>query len=114
MANQTTIIMELKKLSEEIEIKGVKITPIVELLKSQLRRIYGQNFESDFKVQEILTEDIDEKFGVIAYYFDDRIGFTLNLQEGWKEFQLSCGDQSDMMIDQLEMFDQIREWGFLI
>jgi hypothetical protein len=108
--------MQLNKLAEEIEINGVKITPIVELLKSQLVKIYGKNFESDFEVKEILTDHQDEKFGVVATYFDDRIGFSFNNQDHWREFELTCGNgnQSEMMINQLEMFDQIREWGFLI
>ena len=106
--------MELKKLAEEIEINGEKITPIVELLKSQLRKIYGQNFESYFEVKEVLTDNESEKFGVVATYFDDRIGFSFNNEDHWREFRLTCGDQSDMMLNQLEMFDQIRAWGFLI
>jgi len=114
MANQTTNIMEMKHLADDVVIDGKKFNPMVELLKSQLRRIYGENFETDFHVKEILTENEDEKFGIIATYFDDRIGFSFNNENHWREFRLTCGDKSDMMLNQLEMFDQIRAWGFLI
>lgn len=104
-------------IGKEIEVDGNKFTPIVELCKSQLRRIYG-NFEDEFKLDQVLIKDEDsdspEEFGVIAYYFDTRVGFTLNLKDDWKEFQLSCGEGSNMMINQLEMFDQLRAWGFSI
>jgi hypothetical protein len=103
-------------IGKEIEIDGKKFIPIVELCKMQLRRIYGDNFEKDFRVDK-LPQDINWKagaFGVIGTYFSDRVGFTLQLNEGWKEFELTCGDQRSMMIDQLEMFDQLRSWGFAI
>lgn len=106
--------MNIINIGKETEIGGVKIIPIVELLKSQLHHIYGGSFEEHFKVDEVLIDDETDpqKFGVVGHYFDDRVGFSLHLQENWKEFELSCGDASDMMIDQLEMFDQLREWGF--
>lgn len=69
--NPNTTNMEMKHLADDVVIDGKKFTPMVELLKSQLRRIYGENFESDFEVKEILTDNEDEKFGIVATYFDD-------------------------------------------
>jgi hypothetical protein len=108
-----TPILDQSLIGKEIEIDSKKIIPIVELCKMQLRRIYGNNFEEYFRVDEIPVDDGDS-FGVIGTYISDRIGFTLQLKDGWKEFELTCGDQRSMMIDQLEMFDQLRKWGFEI
>ena len=105
--------MEIKHLAEAVVIDGKEFNPMVELLKSQLQRIYGENFESGFEVKEILTDNEGRKFGVVATYFGDRIGFSFNNEDHWREFRLSCGEHP-MMLNQLEMFDQIRAWGFLI
>lgn len=106
--------MELINITKEIEVAGVKFVPIVELCKMQLERIFGKNIEPYFSVQEVLAEENETAFGLIGKYFDDRVGFTFNNEDNWKEFILSIGEGSSMMVNQLEMFDKLRAWGFLI
>lgn len=108
--------MELIQIGQKIKHNGKFFIPIVELCKSQLYRIWGKFPNKDLKIEEILIDKQEDPigFGVIAYHYDTRIGFTLNLEDNWKEFKLSCGEGTDMMLNQLEMFDKLREWGFKI
>jgi hypothetical protein len=91
------------------EVKG--IIPIAELCKIALRGIVG-NSVNDFIGTEIITND--NNFGVIGDLYGERVGFTLNIEEKYKKFELSVGDAKDLMIDQLQLFDQVRAWGFTI
>lgn len=80
--------------------------PMVELMVISLNRIFGS---VELKNVGVLSEE--DQYGVIAYYTDSRFGFTLTAKPDHFEFWLSVnGDR--MMINQLELFDQMRTWGF--
>jgi hypothetical protein len=96
--------------SNEVKIGDKSIIPIVELCKIALVGIFGDECIGDFIGKEIISET--DNFGVIGDYHGYRVGFTLNFEEKYKRFQLSVGDAKDMMLDQLQLFDQLRAWGF--
>lgn len=107
--------LELKQIALETKIGDETFVPILELCYMALRDIFGEKAEEQCTdmVEVHNNNNRDEEFGVITHYFDSRIGFSLNLQEGWKEFELSV-DSKMMKINQLQLFDKLREWGFKI
>ena len=107
--------LELKQIALETKIGDETFVPILELCYIALANIFGENAEERCSemVEVYNNNNQDEQFGVITHYFDSRIGFALILQEGWKEFSISA-DGSMLKIDQLKLFDKLREWGFKI
>jgi hypothetical protein len=107
--------LELKQIGEETEINGEWFVPILELLQMAMDDIFGANSEKGMsEMVEVFNEnDKDEAFGVVTSYYDTRIGFTFNYEKGRKEFELSA-DGDRLMLDQLQLFDKLREWGFKI
>jgi len=103
---------EISQVIEKIEVDGETFVPLVELLDMALEDIFG-TAENLSPMIEVYREG-DTGFGIVGHHFDDRVGFTLAFEKGWKEFQLSIDDARSMKIDQLRLFDQLREWGFKI
>lgn len=105
---------KLKQINLETKIGDLTFVPILELCYIALQDIYGDNCEKDCTSMVEVYNDKEIGFGVVTHYFDSRVGFSLNLEKGWKEFQLSIDDSKHMKLDQLKLFDKLREWGFEI
>lgn len=107
--------LELRQISLETKIGKETFVPILELCYMALRNIYGDKAEKHctHMVEVYNNNDEDNEFGVVTHYFDTRIGFSLTLKNGNKEFEISA-DGRRLMIDQLQLFDKLRTWGFLV
>lgn len=110
MENQKIHINEI---CNYITIGDKKLVPIIELMFSQLRRIFGQVVEDEITITFVKAHEDEDSYGVIATYYESRVGFTLNYTDKYTEFELSV-NSNRMMINQLEMFDQLRAWNFNI
>jgi len=107
--------LELKQIALETKIGNETFVPILELCYMALRDVYGEKAEEHCTqmVEVFNNNNADNEFGVVTHYFDVRIGFTLTLQKGNTEFEISA-DGDRLMINQLQLFDKLRAWGFLI
>ena len=103
---------ELKQISLETKIGNETFVPILELCYMALSDIFGDKAEEHCTQMVEVFNNNDDEFGVVTHYFDTRVGFTLTLQKGNTEFEISV-DGRRLMIDQLQLFDKLRTWGFL-
>ena len=109
----TPILRPMDDLSAQIEFEGRKFTPIVELALIALEGIWNYRPDADIIEQNVVTDDHDHSCGCILQTKDDeRIGFTLNFKDGYKEFQLSIGDSKNMMLDQFKLYEMLFKWHF--
>lgn len=104
--------LELGRITKNITVDDETFIPMVRLFNMAMNDIYGPTAAEDYEILDILNHnDQDEEFGLIVMYCDSRMGFTLNLQHGYKEFAISS-DGSKLNMDQLQLFDKLREWRF--
>lgn len=106
-------IIELHFLNKLIDIGSKKgeFIPMVHLLEMTMNDIYGSDHKEYMSGKYEFVNGNGEGFGLITNYFDSRIGFTFQLEGGWKEFIISV-DGARLKINQIQLFDKIREWGF--
>lgn len=102
---------DLSEIITQINHKGTEFVPIVQLSEIALQQIFGNIEDGISEFLECYNEG-ESAFGVVCHYYDQRVGFTLNLEIGYKDFQLSIGDNKDLRLDKLILFDKLREWGF--
>lgn len=102
----------LKSATTQITVKDETFVPILELCYMALEDIFGKDIEEGCNQMVEVFND-NNAIGVVTTYFDSRIGFTLNFEKGWKEFEISV-DGERMKIDQLQLFDKLRKWGYKI
>jgi hypothetical protein len=106
-------LLDPENLALATKIGDETFVPILELCYIALADVYGPNVEDNCAefVEVYDNEQRHEEFDVVTHYFDSRVGFTLHLQNGYREFELSV-DGNRMMIDQLQLFDKLRDWNF--
>jgi hypothetical protein len=103
---------DISKIIEKINYKGEEFVPIVELLQMAMDDIYGNCEEGMASFLSVHKEDHGSAFGIVTHFYDDRVSFTLAYEKGWKDFKLCIGEGTDMKLDQLQLFDKLREWNF--
>jgi hypothetical protein len=106
-------LLDPENLAIATKIGDETFVPMLELCYMALADVYGANVEDNCAsiVEVYDNEQRHDEFGVVTHYFDSRVGFTLHLQRGYREFELSV-DGNRMMIDQLQLFDKLRDWNF--
>ena len=80
--------------------------PIVELAKECWFKIFNYEIEN-FERFETFSED--EKYGLLAYFENQRIGFSFINDCGFSYFDFSV-DGDMLMTNQFSLFDQLDAW----
>lgn len=101
----------LSDLTKEIEIDGEKFVPMLELLKLSLSMII---YDFEWQIGSIkYIDNEDEGYGIMAKSDNNEdLGFTYDIVNGQKDFQLSVGHHKRMMVDKLLLFNSMYSWYF--
>lgn len=112
------LLLPLSSLTKEIEVKGKKFVPFLELYKKASFDIY--KYDYDLKEPHGIYEE-ENNFGLIVYHKHDnqRDGFSLSLPTSYSnrfEFELSLNNEniknSKCNVNQLELIEKLYEWHF--
>lgn len=103
------ILHPLSDLTREIEHKGERVVPIVELAN----KCFNNTFTTfpNIKTFEVLNSDNKESFGFIGYTEDERFSLTFDNTFNNQSFEFWI-DGREHYIKQFDLFLKLIEWHF--